>query len=297
MTHPRQLAYLALTFNALIWGAAFPIIKPAFAYITSLQYLYFRFLVAGIIGLPLFVYFYIKKHPKISYSLKVLIIETLGITLPLPLLYKGLELTSALEASLLGSIGPIFVVLGGIWFLGERESKREWLGLGLSLFGSLLLVAEPYLTGISIDTASSAWGNLLVLGYNLLYTCYVLLAKRIYRTRPPLYFGAAAYLVSTLIFGLMLSIQGSLPSLVLLTNPTVLLPVLYMAVPGGILAFSLYLYAQSKIEVSEANLFTYLNGVVAIPASYLLLGEVPSFVALLAIIIITVGVIFAERHH
>ena len=67
-----------------------------------------------------------------------------------------------------------------------------------------------------------------------------------------------------------------------------------MAIPGGIIAFALYLYAQSKIEVSEANLFTYLNGVVSIPAAYFLLGEKPSLFTLIAILIITYGVIRAE---
>lgn len=68
-----------------------------------------------------------------------------------------------------------------------------------------------------------------------------------------------------------------------------------MAIPGGILAFILYLYAQSKIEVSEANLFTYLNGVVAIPDSFLLLGEKPTLVTILAILLIAAGVLRAEN--
>ena len=75
----------------------------------------------------------------------------------------------------------------------------------------------------------------------------------------------------------------------------IMLPVLYMAIPGGILAFALYLYAQSKIEVSEANLFTYLNGVVAIPAAYFLLGETPSLLTVLAILLIGAGVYQAEE--
>jgi drug/metabolite transporter (DMT)-like permease len=56
----------------------------------------------------------------------------------------------------------------------------------------------------------------------------------------------------------------------------------------------LYLYAASRIEVSEANLFTYLHGVVAIPAAFFLLGETPSFTTLVAIFIIAYGVYRAE---
>lgn len=263
-----------------------------------MQYLYFRFLVGGLVALPIFLYYYLKLHPKLSYIIKVLFIESLGIILPLLCLYEGLARTGALQASIIGAIGPIFVVLGGIIFLRERETKREWQGLALTLLGSLILVAEPLFFGKNTDTVISMSGNLLVLGYDLLWAIYALIAKKFYKTHPPLYFGALTYLSTALAYGLILSTQHALPQLSLMQNPTILIPVLYMAIPGSILCFALYLYAQSKIEVSEANLFTYLNGVVAIPASYLLLGEKPSLITLLAIAIISYGVIRAEsRKH
>lgn len=294
MTTNRKQAYIALLLNAIIWGAALPLIKPAFSFITPPQYLYLRFLIAGICSLPIFLYYYHKLHPKLSYLLQVLLIELGGTVIPLLLLYEGLARTSALDASLIGATGPIFVVLGGIMFLRERESKREWQGIALSLLGSLIIVAEPIIIGKFTDTVSSATGNLLILGYNVTWMIYALVAKKHYKHRPPLYVGSLTYLLTALIYALILYPTHALPPLSLMTNPVIALPVLYMAIPGGILAFALYLYAQAKIEVSEANLFTYLNGVVAIPASYLLLGEKPSFLAVLAIIIITYGVYRAE---
>ncbi len=297
MTTARRLAYLALTTNALIWGAAFPIVKPVFEFLTPLQYLYLRFLVAGILSLPIFLSFYIQKHPKISILLKQLLIEVLGTALPLFILYEGLAKTSALEASLIGATGPIFVVLGGIWFLHERESKREWQGLALSLFGSLLLIAGP-LFSPSHESPLNTLGNLYILGYNLLYTVYAVIAKKTYKSKPPLYLGSLTYLATAAIYGFILYSQNNLPSLEhwRIWDWRILFPVLYMAIPGGILAFALYLYAQSKIEVSEANLFTYLNGVVAIPAAYFLLGETPSWLTLAAIATIAYGVFRAENH-
>lgn len=294
MTTSRRLAYLALTVNAIIWGAAFPVVKPAFDLVTPLQYLYLRFLVAGVLAIPVFLTYYFKVHPKGSYILKVFCIEMFGLPLPLYLLYEGLARTSALDASLIGATGPIFVVLGGILFLHEHETRREWQGLALALVGSLVLVAEPLILG-HVETAASAYGNLLILGYNLLWMIYALIAKKVYKKRPPLYFGSVTYLATALIFAVILTSRHALPPLDILSSHfSVLLPVLYMAIPGGILAFALYLYAQSKIEVSEANLFTYLNGVVAIPASFLLLGDKPSFLTLLAVLIITYGIYRSE---
>lgn len=294
MPRPRTLAYLALTANAIIWGAAFPIIKPAFEYLNAAQYLYLRFLVAGICALPLFLNYYLKSRPKLAYLIKVLFIETAGTVIPLLILYHGLATTSALEASLIGATGPIFVVLGGIIFLREKESKREWQGLILSLIGSFLIIAEPAWNGHGF-IGSTLSGNMLVLFYNLLYAVYAVIAKKVYKKKPPLFVGSLTYLIAAGIYGWLLSSQSLLPNLSLLvTNPAVSIAVFYMALPGTILAFIFYLYAQSKIEVSEANLFTYLNGVVAIPAAYFLLGESPSFTSLLAILIISFGIYLAN---
>lgn len=295
MLKNRKLAYLALTYNAIIWGCAFPIVKPAFDFLTPMQYLYFRFFVAGLISLPYFLYHFLRFRPTFAYSLKVLLLELFGLPLPLYLLYTGLDKTTALEASLIGATGPIFVVLGGIIFLHERESKREWQGLALSLFGSLLLVADPLITGHNTNTLGSTYGNLLIIAYNVIYAIYAVIAKKFYRRTPAYYFGSLVYLLTAGIYYLILNNANSLPPLdLLISNSSILIPVLYMAIPGGFVAFIFYLYAQSKIEVSEANLFTYLNGAVAIPASFLLLSEVPSPLAIVAIILITFGVYRAE---
>ncbi|GAB4026980.1 MAG: DMT family transporter [Candidatus Microgenomates bacterium] len=294
MSKSRKLAYAALIYNAIIWGAAFPIVKPVFNFLTPLQYLYFRYLLAGILSLPVFIYFYIKKHPKISKVIKPLLIELGGLALPIIILYEGLNRTSALEASLIGATGPLFVILGGVAFLRERESKREWQGLALSLLGSLILILEPVWNGHEY-IGSNISGNLLILGYNVIWAVYAVVAKKVYKTKPPLSQISLTFLATALIHGLILTTQNQLPSYKLLAINHVLLPILYMAIPAGIIPNLFYLYAVSRIEVSEANLFTYLHGVVAIPTAFLLLGETPSLTTLLAISIIAYGVYRAER--
>ncbi len=294
MSKSRRLAYFALLYNAVIWGAAFPIVKPVFSYLTPLQFLTLRYGLAGLLSIPIFLTFYIKKHPKISEMIKPVLLELLGLVVPLYLLYEGMSRTSALEASLIGSTGPLFVILGGIIFLKERESKREWQGLALAFLGSFLLILEPLWNGHGF-VGSSLTGNLLILSHNIIWGIYAVLAKKFYKKKPPLAYGSFSYLGTSLIYASLLASQSNLPSLTLLiTQPSIIFPILYMAIPGGIIANLFYLYAASRIEVSEANLFTYLNGIFAIPASYLLLNEKPSMTTLFAIIVIAYGVYRAE---
>jgi drug/metabolite transporter (DMT)-like permease len=294
MSKNRRNAYFALLYNAVVWGAAFPFIKPALDVISATEYLYLRFVVAGILSLPLFIWWYVKKRPSMKKLSLYTVMELAGNVIPLLILYEGLDRTSALDASLIGATGPVFVVLGGIIFLKERQEKREWQGLALSLLGSLIIVAEPLILGTHADTASSTFGNMLILSYNIVWAIYAVLAKKIYKTQPPLYFGAITYLGSALVYAFMMGLPAAAVALSHLAIPSVAVAVFYMATLGSVIANICYLYAASKIEVSEANLFSYLNGVVAIPASFLLLGEKPSWLTILAVLIIAYGVIRAE---
>ena len=128
-THHRSYYYFFLLLNAIIWGAAFVIIKPAYEYTTPFRFLFYRFLTAGLIGLPLFLY-YLHKTKDVWKQIKtVSLIEVLGIPLALGFLYTGLERTTTIEAGFLTTTVPIFVVLFGVWFLHEREEKTEAEGL------------------------------------------------------------------------------------------------------------------------------------------------------------------------
>jgi drug/metabolite transporter (DMT)-like permease len=113
-----------------------PIVKPALNYITPYYFLYIRYLVASLLLLPL-LYALWPKHASIKWLLKIISIESIQVLVSLGFLYLGLSQTPALTASLIGSAAPIFTTLAGILILKEREEKREWIGLVISLLGTL----------------------------------------------------------------------------------------------------------------------------------------------------------------
>lgn len=292
MSARRHLPLLALLINTILWGLALPIVKPALEFISPTQFLYFRYLLAAPLSLLLLPFF---RLPRLSVTQlgKITLLEFVGTPILLAILYTGLSLTSGLEASLLGATSPLFTILGGIWFLHERQTKKEWQGFALALFGTLLLTLEPLFLGNGLRFTSLG-GNFLILLQNVIWAGYLLVAKKLYRGLPKLFVTSFSYWLGLICFAGYLLITSSLPDLTLLTSGPVLFPVLYMSIFGSIVALALYLYAQDKIEASEASVFTYLQGAVAIPASFFLLGEKPTWWALLAVFIITYGVLRAE---
>ena len=291
----RTKAYLALLAVALIWGMALPLVKPSLNFVSPYQFLYFRYLIAAPLLLPVLIGYAFKLKLTLKTYLQIIALEILGTPIALPLLYQGLKLTSGLEASLLGATGPIFTVVGGIIFLNERETKREWRGLLLSFLGTLILVLEPLITGKNSGVGFSLLGNLLILGHNLLNTAYLLMAKKLYRQLPKLFVTGLSYPVALASLWLILTLTHQSTAISLLSIPAVALASGYMAILGSIVALALLLYGQNLIEVSEASLFAYLQGIIAIPTAWLILNEAPTWPMAAGIILITAGVIFAEK--
>ena len=68
-----------------------------------------------------------------------------------------------------------------------------------------------------------------------------------------------------------------------------------MGILSSAVAYILYTRAQAKLSVTEVSIFTYISPIFAIPASYLILGEVPNTYSYIGIAIILIGLFIAEK--
>lgn len=293
----RRQAYLFMLISTLCWGAALIIVKPAFAFTTPFRFLLYRYLIAGVFfSLP---YLY-KNRLKLkkNHLIKIILIELFGTVFSLSILYLGLEKTSAIEASLISSSGPLFITLAGIILLKERQERWEWLGLFLSLLGSILIIT----TTSGPQTEMSSNGNMLIIIYNIMNALYCVLAKKYYHSINTTLTAAVSFvvgLIGFLLINLFIS-QGHLG--LLLTQigqdwsyPAVQVASIYMATFGSIIGAIFYIKGQDKIEVSEASVFTYLQPLIYLPLGMLLLHETVYTQQIVGLLIILIGVIVAEK--
>lgn len=287
--------------NTVVWGAALPLVKPGLEVTTAFRFLFERFTLASLLVIPLLWWFW-RNRPSLRVSLpKIIGLELLGTTVALSLLYLGLERTSALEASLIATTTPIFTTLGGIIFLHEKEERREWIGLGVALFGTLLLVGEPLISGSWRGAEFSFLGNVMIFLQNIAIATYYLLAKKYYRGLPKLFVASVSFVVGMISFGVisLLEVGGSIGGLATAVRldlgvPAVWLAVGYMATLGSIVGLTAYIKGQDGIEASEASLFTYLQPLVYVPLSWMIFGDSLSPFLLLALAVIASGVLIAE---
>jgi drug/metabolite transporter (DMT)-like permease len=301
---PRFVAYVFLLISMICWGLAPVIVKPSLEFTSPFRFLLYRYALAAALSLPV-IWYYRNKIKHIWKSLStIVLLELLGTTFGLSLMYFGLQQSSAIETSIIASTTPLFIVLAGVLFLKEKQEKRETVGLLVAFGATVILTLEPYLFGrqsIGISAVTNS-GNLLILGANVVVATYYILAKKYYQKIPKFFVTAVSFLVGVGSF-LLLALHEQRFEFTSLVNqvgfdllhPSVWLAATYMAVFGSIIAGTAYLYGQNKIEASEASFFTYLQPLVAIPAGILLLQESVSPFQIVMLGVILAGVIIAER--
>ncbi len=300
----RFKAYVLLLINTITWGAALVMVKPALEFTSPFRYLFYRFVLAAVLSIP--IWWHYRRHPAVRMHARQFFgqvgsIELIGTTLALGLLYLGLNLTSAIEASLLTTTTPIFIVLAGIFWLRERESTSEWLGLAIAFVGTLIVTLVPFIQNGSGTAELSVLGNVLILLQNIATAVYFILAKRWYKQYPKLLIAALSFLVGIGTFlGLSLyELQWSLTAFTAAVvadwaHPAVWLATGYMAVFGSIIGLTAYIKGQDMIEASEASVFTYLQPLVYVPLGIVLLGEAFTFWQGGGLLLILLGVWWAE---
>jgi len=294
MTKKRKVAYLALLINVILWGVAPPLVKLALPHTTPFRWLFYRYLFAAPLALPFLIFYLVQAKLSIKTLLQIIGLELIGTTAVLAALYEGLKLTSAIEASLITATAPVFVTIGGILFLKEKEERNEWIGLALALAGTILIALEPILTGRNQTATFSLLGNGLILLQNILWAMYLLMAKKVYKKLPKLMVTSISFWVGLISFWILSLSQNTVPLFADLATPIVATSALYMAVFGSIIALTCYIYAQNVIEASEATLFGYLQPLVSIPLAIWWLNDRLQTPSIIAMVIIAIGVFLAE---
>ena len=299
----RLKSYFFMIISTITWGAFLPIVKLGFndSEITPFRFLFYRFFLAGILSLPIVVYYWRKIKHKWQTIKTIIFLEIIETSLALSCLYIGLSQISALEANVIATSAPLFIIFGGIIFLKERQDRHEWLGLIFAFFGTILITLEPLWHGNG-SLMRSLSGNLLIVAHNIFNAIYFLIAKKHYHKIPKLFVSSISFYVGVITFAILSLVELDFNFAILskniiqeLNSPIILRVITYSAIFGSIIGLTAYIKGQDGIEASEASLFTYLQPAIYIPLGYFLLKEYASTLQIISLIIIIFGVYLASR--
>ena len=285
----RSIAYLSLTTTSLIWSVGAILIKYSLNFTSPYTFLFWRFLIVAWIFLP-FVIIQVKKESLTVKELpKIFILGFMATTLTLVLLFWGTKLTSAVEAVIINSLSPIFIIIGGGLFLKEKISRKIKIGAGLAVLGSILTVLQPILdNGL---TGTNFKGNLLVFISALFWAAYSLIIRKDESRHR---YSALTLTGISFIAGLITITPLFLTQSDLSLAPQALPAILYMAIFGSCIAYFTYNLGFSLIKACEASIFTHLQLVFSVPLAIIFLHEKIDQWIILGVIIILVGVFLTE---
>jgi drug/metabolite transporter (DMT)-like permease len=192
--------------------------------------------------------------------------------------------TTILEATLLATIYPLLVALGG-WLLW-RQTITRWLGIGGAVaFGGLVLMTLGPATG-----QSTVEGNLYAITAAVFYAGCLLLTGRLCQVYPAVAVTAWSFVGAAL---------GTLPIAVFEDRfiPVGVYGWGYMALYGALTlgAYVLINRSLGKLPTALVAVLGYGQPVIATALAVPLLGEVPGFGDLVGAGIVVAGLMLATR--
>jgi drug/metabolite transporter (DMT)-like permease len=191
-------------------------------------------------------------------------------------------------ASMLVNVGPILIAILGGLFLREGFPPRLFAGSAVAFVGAAII-------GLATSTSSTSTdptlGIVLCLLAAVAYAVGVVLQKPALLDTPALTVTWLACVVGALV------LVPFAPALVQETRsatPESVAWMLYLGAFPTALAFTTWAFALSRTTAGRLGSTTYLVPAIAIALGWLILGEVPPFMALLGGVIAVGGVVIAR---
>lgn len=283
--HFRSHIYLIISsilFGANYWIAKYtmPTFKPEFV-------VFLRIIIATIFFLILFglKQFSLAQPKDIVY---MMIAGIFGIALNQFFFFKGIELSSPFEASLLHMLGPILVTALAAIFLSEKITYFKILGILLGFFGAAIIVTS----GKEINLKDINFiGNLYILLGVLSYSIFLLMTRKIMQQYQPLIVTMFAFIGGSIAY---LPYMLSNCSFFQIVNLHIIdfLALLYVIIAATIVTYLLTVSAMKHLEANVTSYYIFLQPLVAGFIGFAFGLEQFKTTTLLAILLLLSGIWF-----
>lgn len=286
MRTARWRGLLALGLACLLWSTTYVVAKPLLAVVPPMLLALIRFLLAGLILVPIG----LRQGGALPGRWALAGLGLSGVAGFYICFNLGLRLTSASAAALIQGGGPAITAVVAFFLLGERLRPGGILGLVLSAAGIGLIVVRGGEAGAG---DAPLVGGLLILGSAFCWAVYTVLCRRLAGYRP-LRLTAVGALYGTAMLVPLAAIEATRVGLGP-TTPATWLTVVYLAVGPSALAYLLWSYGLQAISANQAGAFLNLIPVMGLVFAAIVLGEQPGPPALLGGGLVLLGVSLTTR--
>ena len=215
----------------------------------------------------------------------------LGASINMLSFFKGLELSTPINSSILVTITPIIVVIFSGIFLKERIHITKVMGIAMGLVGAIGLVI--YGKEIRVDAPNIPLGNTLFIVNATAYGLYLIVIKKIMEKYQPItvlkWVFTIAFIVNIPITYTSFSqINWEMP-------PSIMASVIFVILGTTYMTYLFNGFALTKLKASTVSAFVYVQPLIGIIVAILSGQDQLNFTKVAAGTLVLSGVYFASK--
>ena len=204
--------------------------------------------------------------------------------------FSAVKLTSVVDATVIGAVQPVLVLIAARHLFGERMGRRDVFWILLAIVGVSVAVLGP-----GVTSRHQLVGDLLAVGALLCWSTYWLVSKHARATHNAMEYTAGVTIVAAVTMTPIVLLSGQ--SLGRVEAGDWLWILLLAIVPGG--AHLLMNWAHRYVEASVSSAISCLSPLVAAAAAWIILGQPLNAVQVGGVLVglLAIAVIAARHRH
>ncbi|MDR0766728.1 MAG: EamA family transporter, partial [Odoribacteraceae bacterium] len=202
----------------------------------------------------------------------------------------ALEYTLASNVAILVCTAPLFTALLARAFLRERLKAMHWWGSVIAMSGAVVVVFNGRIV-LQLDPA----GDLLSLAAAVSWGGYTIITRRLGTRYSTLFITRKVFFYGILTLLPFLPLLPVRADAALLLSPPVLWNLLFLGVIASFACYILWNRAIKQLGATRASNYIYLNPVVTLVTSAIVLSERVTPLAVAGMLLILAGVYLGER--
>lgn len=285
-------AYLLLIVTMALWAGNHILGRWAHGHIPPMTLSFLRWTLAAVLMFP-FAYRAIRvEWPVIRQNwTRMLLLGFMGSGIYNTLQYIALTETTATNAAILNSWGPILIVLAGATIFGDRLRATQIIGMMVSLVGVGVVVMQGEFERIFALAFNR--GDLVMLFATGVWALYTALL----RLRPAIStmsFAGVTYVIAGVVNLPLAGWEFAHGQRMEITGETIA-AVFYAGVLASLVAYFFYARSVEIIGANRTGVFIHLIPLFTSVLAFLLLGESPALYHAVGFPLILAGVFLAQR--
>jgi drug/metabolite transporter (DMT)-like permease len=283
-----RLAQLLLLCAVVIWGWTFVATKICLVYMTPIELLGLRLLIAVPVLAVVAALRGSRRPPRLPWRTVLLGSTVIGLHFLIQI--TGLRYTTATNTGWIIAVTPVVMALMSRLVLGERISRGLAYGIMVATVGVVVLISGGRLGGVGW---LASWGDWLILASAHTWALYTIVVRDLARSDDPLAVTIAVLAPAALV-GAVILIFTSDGRKFLELPVEALLALLFLGVFGMALAHWFWQIGVARVGAARAGIFLYLEPLATTALAVPYLGEPFGVATLIGGVLVLSGVWIAQ---